>query len=76
MTSWQQKLKDENIRLSQTIVELRTKIAIQEREIEILRKYSQINPDLSENIGKVVATMGESLHSMSNFLDTVERIKR
>jgi hypothetical protein len=76
MLSWQQKLKEDNKQLIKTITELQIKLAIQEKENEFLRKNLHINPDIIEMCGRISTAMGESLHSMSNFINTIERIKR
>lgn len=67
--SWQEELKEENKRLLFANRELRAEVALLSREIELLKKYSNINPDLVE-------TCGRSIDAMAHFVNSVERLRR
>lgn len=74
--SWQEELKEENERLLFANRELRAEVALLSREIELLKKYSSINPDLVETISRFSISVGDSMHAMNNFLNSVERTRR
>lgn len=73
MTSWQQKLRNENEELRCIVQELRLKLDAYETKIKFLESNSKINSDLVETYGRMAAAMGESIHSMANAVNSIER---